>query len=341
MRNRVLTIAIKKLSSIGSDDNGAVLVITLAMFFFLFMLVSGVYTIGESVHRRIELQNACDAASYSAAVVQADGLSRMATVNRAMAWTYVQMVRRQLDYITYRWLKLTYKQFKEDRDEAEDWHFYLLPCDKKHYKKGVGWWCGQGPNDGMDKIRLNQRFNVELKDLKKVLDDLESSMEGGSGGSNSTNSFGHPSSSGGYGGNSYFTGADNMFTVNNPAFPAKKEAYEKIQAMTAAGNPPTNAQIEQIYKEIFVRNDPEPDPNEMLGNQNIGQAKWNAWYQRFKQFTEMNKITQGDYVCTRCGKPMLAANHSQCMQNMMNDFNSTAEQQKQQQQQNQIGRAHV
>ena len=145
MRNRVLTIAIKKLASIGPDDNGAVLVITLAVFFFLFMLVSGVYTIGEAVHQRIELQNACDAASYSAAVVQADGLSRMATVNRAMAWTYVQMVRRQLDYVTYRWLKLTYKQFKEDRDEAEDWHFYLLPCDKKHYKKGVGWWCGQGP----------------------------------------------------------------------------------------------------------------------------------------------------------------------------------------------------
>ena len=213
MRNRVLAIALKKLASIGPDDNGAVLVITLAMFFFLFMLVSGVYTVGESVHRRIELQNACDAAAYSAAVVQADGLSRMATVNRAMAWTYVQMVRRQLDYITYRWLKLTYKQFKEDRDNAEDWHFCLLPCDENHDQDGVGWWCGQGGKGGMDTIRLNHRFNVKMKDLQKVLKDAESSMGDGSGSSNSSSD--NDSSGGGTSGNSFFSDSNSLFGVGN------------------------------------------------------------------------------------------------------------------------------
>ena len=253
MRNRVLSIACRKLASLGSDEHGAILVITLAIFFFLFMLVSGVYTIGETVHRRIELQNACDAAAYSAAVVQADGLSRMSVVNRAMAWTYVQMVRRQLDYITYRWLKLTYKQFKEDRDNAEDWHFSLLPCDENHDQDGIGWWCGQGGKGGMDIIRLNHRFNVKKDDLKKVLDNLESSMGDGKG---SSDSFGGSSSSGA---NSIFSDSNSLFGVNSNLNPVKGEVYDKIQEASQAGKELTPNDIREIYKEIFIRTNPEPD----------------------------------------------------------------------------------
>ncbi len=320
MRNRVLNIAIRKFASIGSDENGAVLVITLAMFFFLFMLVSGVYTVGEAVHQRIDLQNASDAAAYSAAVVQADGLSRMSTVNRAMAWTYVQMVRRQMDYITYRWLKLTYKQYKEDRDNAEDWHFSLLPCDENHDEDGIGWWCGQGGKNGMDIIRLNHRFNVKMKDLKKLLDDMESSM--GDGAEDSTDSFGGSKS-----GNSYFGDTNSMVGVND-SNPVKNEVYQKIQAAAQSGQQLGPAEIEQIYKEIFVRTNPEPDPNEKdaMGH-NIGQAKWNQWYLDFRKFTEQNKITQSDYCCKICGKPLQGNSHAQCMQNMMNNFNNQAQQQ--------------
>ena len=344
MKNRVLSIAYRKLASLGSDEQGAILVITLAIFFFLFMLVSGVYTIGEAVHRRIELQNACDAAAYSAAVVQADGLSRMSVVNRAMAWTYVQMVRRQLDYITYRWLKLTYKQFKEDRDNAEDWHFCLLPCDENHDQDGVGWWCGQGGKGGMDIIRMNHRFNVKLKDLKKVLDDMDSSMGDGSGSSSSSGGFGGGSGSGSNGsgggsGNSMFSDSDSLFGVGD-LNPVKSEVYDKIQEAAKAGKELGPSQIEQIYKDIYTRSYPEPDPNEtdQFGN-NIGKAKWEAWYKNFKLFASVNKITEGDYCCKICGKPMAGFSHSQCIQNQMNSFNSQGQQQQQQQQSSSSGNA--
>ena len=97
------------------DDSGAALLLTLAVFLLLFILVCGVFSVGEAIRQKVELQNACDAAAYSAAVVQADGLSRMAVVNRALAWSYIQLSRAQMDYIVYRWLKLTCKRFHADK----------------------------------------------------------------------------------------------------------------------------------------------------------------------------------------------------------------------------------
>ena len=313
MDNRTWNIACRKILSLGRDDNGAVLVITLAIFFFLFMLVSGVYAVGEAIHHRIELQNACDAAAYSAAVVQADGLSRMATVNRAMAWTYVQMVKRQMDYITYRWLKLTYKQFKEDRDNAEDWFFHLLPCDEDHDEDGVGWWCGQGPKGGMDKIRLNYRYNVKKDDLKKLLDKLESSM-GDDNSEDSASSFTGNKSDGN------MLGDENSLFGVNSLNPVKNEAYQKIQEQSASGNPPGPAEIEQIYKDIFTRSHPEPPKytTDPVSGKQVVNPDWTMWDLQFRNFTEMNKITMGDYCCKICNKPMAGFSHSNCIQNQMN-----------------------
>ena len=93
-----------KFLRLGRDEDGVALVTTLAVFMFMYLVCMGVYAIGTAVKTRIHLQNACDAAAYSAAVVQADTLSRIATINRAMSWTYVQMTRRQMDYIVYKWL---------------------------------------------------------------------------------------------------------------------------------------------------------------------------------------------------------------------------------------------
>lgn len=122
---------------ISADAQGFVLMSTLAIFLFLFILCASIYAVGETIHQRIKIQNACDAAAYSAAVVQADGLSRMATVNRAMSWTYVQMTNRQMDYITYRWIKLTCKRFKEDKDNAQAYAAQMIfALDKE-----LGWWA--------------------------------------------------------------------------------------------------------------------------------------------------------------------------------------------------------
>ena len=110
----MLKVLRDKLLRLGSDEEGVAMVVTLAIFMFMYLICMGVYAIGTAVKTRIHLQNACDAAAYSAAVVQADTLSRIATLNRAMSWTYVQMSRRQMDYIVDRWLTKTVQKVQGD-----------------------------------------------------------------------------------------------------------------------------------------------------------------------------------------------------------------------------------
>lgn len=128
MLKKLFTNIWKRIAGLRKDCRGFVVMSTLAIFLFLFVLCASIYAVGETIHQRIKLQNACDAAAYSAAVVQADGLSRMAVVNRAMAWSYVQMTNRQMDYITYRWLKLTCKRFEEDEANARDYAAQMTLC---------------------------------------------------------------------------------------------------------------------------------------------------------------------------------------------------------------------
>ena len=109
-----------KLIGLGRDEDGAALVVTLAIFFLMYLGCMGVYAISMSVKERIQLQNAADAAAYSAAVVQADTLSRIATINRAMSWTYADMTRLQMDYIVLRWLEHTCDHYDEDKDGDGD-----------------------------------------------------------------------------------------------------------------------------------------------------------------------------------------------------------------------------
>ena len=195
MKSRIIQFFRGRLTGLRRDD-GFVVMSTLAIFLFIFILCAFVYAVGETIHQRIRMQNACDAAAYSAAVVQADGLSRMAVVNRAMAWSYVQMTNRQMDYVTYRWLKLTCKRFGEDLENAEEYNANLvLAVDKelgwwalleaavsgvisvildldcsgymggdvepvKHGKEGHGWWCGLDIEDRTGHvIRLNHPKN--------------------------------------------------------------------------------------------------------------------------------------------------------------------------------------
>lgn len=112
-------LLIRKLIGLGRDEDGAALVITLALLMFMYVTCAGVLAIGQSVKDRIHLQNACDAAAYSAAVVQADTLSRIATINKAMSWTYVSMTQRQQDYVVCSWLELVRDRYWLDYLAAE------------------------------------------------------------------------------------------------------------------------------------------------------------------------------------------------------------------------------
>ena len=141
------------LLSLRRDDEGFVVMATLSIFLLLFVLCASIYAVGETARQKIRIQNACDAAAYSAAVVQADTLSRVATINRAMAWTYEQMTRRQLDYIVYRWLNHTVKHFEEDENKARSFHQCDGKCERGHKYSPLGWYIGS--HDRMDNVQLN------------------------------------------------------------------------------------------------------------------------------------------------------------------------------------------
>lgn len=159
----------KNIVRLKRDESGVALMLTMSVILLLYVLCSGVYAVGETVREKIELQEACDSAAYSAAVVQADGLSRMAMINRALSWSYVQLTKMQMEFIVYKWLELVCKRFKEDSDRCER-HAGKSSCtnlggcgdcDDWFKKAGNGWFCGvYGLSQllgfsGHDKICLN------------------------------------------------------------------------------------------------------------------------------------------------------------------------------------------
>lgn len=152
---------------LGRDESGVAMVVTLAVFMLMYVMCMGVYAVGTTVREKIQLQNAADAASYSAAVIQADTLSRIATINRAMAWTYVQMSRRQMDFIVAKWLRRSEQIYTEDFKKVEQWHLNVLKkgmsfsvppaCSLGHGTKGARpdkYWCGIN-EDNIETIWLN------------------------------------------------------------------------------------------------------------------------------------------------------------------------------------------
>ena len=160
----VLTILKSEIARLKREESGVALMMTLSVFLLLFVLCAGVYSIGETVRQKVELQNACDSAAYSVALVQADGLSRMAMVNRALSWTYVQLTNMQIDYVTYKWLQLVRKRFGDDRSNClghNSGSRYRSHgnrrCGESSLKSpGTGWLCGIA-GKGMDLVRLNGR----------------------------------------------------------------------------------------------------------------------------------------------------------------------------------------
>ena len=168
-----------KLKTLHKDDKGAVLMITLAVFLFLYMVCSATYAVGTVIHEKIQLQNACDAAAYSAAIVEADGLSRIATINRAMSWTYVQTTRMHMDYIVHSWLDLTARRFIQDRNNCIAFnrrplsHSITHPFSQKweprpcFHSTGADlaglWFCGWTPNESRTNplIRLGYSTSSE------------------------------------------------------------------------------------------------------------------------------------------------------------------------------------
>ena len=101
------------------DDSGVAMAYTVLVSLFIFMLCVSTYAMSENIRQKMELQNACDAAAYSGAVVQADMLSRIAVLNRALAWTYFQTSKRNMDYIISDWINEIERQYDYEKAFAE------------------------------------------------------------------------------------------------------------------------------------------------------------------------------------------------------------------------------
>ena len=194
----MLKILANEIARLRREESGVALMMTLSIVLLLYILCAGVYSIGETVRQKIEIQNAADAAAYSAAVVEADGLNRMALINRAMSWTYIQLTNMQIDYITYKWLELVVKRFDDDREMCEkhnaDTDFIegesIFPFDaidglfiqrfrcnrnNKLKEPGTGWFCGvASARYGMDMVHLNRVKGddapVPIQEIRNVLD---------------------------------------------------------------------------------------------------------------------------------------------------------------------------
>lgn len=130
-----------KCHDLVSGEEGSALALTLGFLLPVYLFAIAIYGVSETVRRKIELQNAADAAAYSAATVQADYLSRIAVLNKAVAWTYADMTRRQLDWAMASFTGQTIDYFEEDYDLAKSKN--AARCHM--HAIGVNWSAGYTP----------------------------------------------------------------------------------------------------------------------------------------------------------------------------------------------------
>jgi len=147
------------------DESGVVLVLTMVVFLTLFVIGCTVYAVGENIRQRIELQNAADAAAYSAAVVQADALSRIAAINKAMAWTYVQMVRAVMDYDEDVWLEWTLKKWQNRFDSITQWFYHGF--GEPPHCGGDNFWVGNSRLQNLE-VWIHKTRWVSIFDLRST-----------------------------------------------------------------------------------------------------------------------------------------------------------------------------
>lgn len=171
-----------EMNRLRREESGVALMLTLSVVLLLYVLCAGVYAVGETARQKIEIQNACDAAAYSAALVEADGLSRMAMVNRALAWTYITLTNMQIDYLTYKWLQLVERRFSEDwtmcatwagQSSYRGWGGSECPECNALKRQDVGWFCGVA-GAGTDYVRLNgSQTPVPISVIRETLQNMQ------------------------------------------------------------------------------------------------------------------------------------------------------------------------
>ena len=154
----------QKLTALAEDESGVAFAFTVTAALILFLFGAAVYACGEIVRERIELQNTADAAAYSGALVQADTLSRIAVINKAMAWNYVMMTRRQMDHIVDVWLAQVEAHYAAAKSATAAFQ-NVCACHPR--SEFANWRVGVAPGGGGGEvtyqlIRLNESQDVMI-----------------------------------------------------------------------------------------------------------------------------------------------------------------------------------
>ena len=163
------TILKQKMTELGRDESGVAFAFTVTVSLIIFLFGFAIYACGETVRQRIELQNAADAAAYSGALVQADTISRVAVINKAMAWNYVMMTRRQMDHIVGAWLGKVTERWRHDCAVTGVAQQTCACC--WHKIEAINWRVGVDPAGGASEgiahqvIRLNESQNVGIPEI--------------------------------------------------------------------------------------------------------------------------------------------------------------------------------
>ncbi len=96
-----MTRLLKQLSRLDRDEEGSSLIFAAITLFSVTLTIMYVYQIGLVSTDRIQIQNAADAAAYSAAQVEANALNSIGQVNDAMTYLNYLMLRYTVDAVVY------------------------------------------------------------------------------------------------------------------------------------------------------------------------------------------------------------------------------------------------
>jgi len=174
----MLKVLKTKLTALAEDESGVAFAFTVTVALIVFLFGAAVYACGETVREKIELQNTADAAAYSGALVQADTLSRIAVINKAMAWNYVMMSRRQMDHIVDCWLIQVLNAYNGARAATQD---YQYACACHWHAEFANWRVGVTPGGGGGEVTHQL---IRLNESQDVFIPVISAAHGGHGGYN-------------------------------------------------------------------------------------------------------------------------------------------------------------
>lgn len=185
----MLNVLNNKLKNLLRDDEGFAIAMTIIVWPLMLITVSGIFVTGETIRKKMILQNAADAAAHAGAMIQADTLSRAAVINRVMAWTYIQANKMEMDYTVVNWALLANSVMNDLKAPLAATNLEASPTctDPAHKLERTegsgniwGWYAGNGLSTDYtsEQLLLNghETLQTKIESLASLKSSLESSL---------------------------------------------------------------------------------------------------------------------------------------------------------------------